>query len=152
MADSDNILFTNVFTVTDIDKEGKKFDKVSRMTGYAQNEAIEVHLDYACELYQFKTGAKAHIALARSLDTGVSGSADGGREAKREMWRGGEQGLAEDYDYVMYGKIYKFDESRKGDSQTTAYLSFGGLLMAIRGSYRSLANLVIGENVYLLVK
>lgn len=75
------------------------------MTGYAQNEAIEVHLDYACELYQFKTGAKAHIALARSLDTGVSGSADGGREAKREMWRGGEQGLAEDYDYVMYGKV-----------------------------------------------
>jgi hypothetical protein len=34
----------------------------------------------------------------------------------------------------------------------TAYLSFGGLLMALRGSYRHLQELVIGENVYLLIK
>ena len=34
----------------------------------------------------------------------------------------------------------------------TAYFSFGGLLMALRGSYRHLANVVVGENVYLLMR
>jgi len=71
---------------------------------------------------------------------------------KRELWRGGDQGLAADYDYVLYGKSYKFDDSLKGENQTTAYFSFGGLLMALRGSYRHLANVVVGENVYLLIR
>lgn len=34
----------------------------------------------------------------------------------------------------------------------TAYLSFGGLLMALRGNYQYLSELVIGENVYLMIK
>jgi hypothetical protein len=57
------------------------------------------------------------------------------------MWRGGDQGLAEEYDYVMHGKvgrrtvvvaarlesdgfsrdpcqIYKFDDSARGADQT----------------------------------
>lgn len=38
----------------------------------------------------------------------------------------------------------------KGGS--TAYFSFGGLLMALRGSYRHLAGVVVGENVYLLMR
>lgn len=35
---------------------------------------------------------------------------------------------------------------------STAYFSFGGLLMALRGSYRHLAGVVVGENVYLLMR
>lgn len=34
----------------------------------------------------------------------------------------------------------------------TAYMSFGGLLMALRGSYRHLSSITIGENVYLLIR
>lgn len=34
----------------------------------------------------------------------------------------------------------------------TAYFSFGGLLMALKGSFRHLANVVVGENVYLLMR
>lgn len=33
-----------------------------------------------------------------------------------------------------------------------AYFSFGGLLMALKGSFRHLANVVVGENVYLLMR
>lgn len=35
---------------------------------------------------------------------------------------------------------------------STAYISFGGLLMALRGSYRHLSNIVVGENVYCLIR
>ena len=34
----------------------------------------------------------------------------------------------------------------------TAYFSYGGLLMALRGSYRHLSKLVVGENIYLLIR
>jgi len=43
-------------------------------------------------------------------------------------------------------------ETTAFSSCSTAYLSFGGLLMALRGNYRHLQELVIGENVYLLIK
>ncbi|KAJ9095672.1 hypothetical protein QFC21_005544 [Naganishia friedmannii] len=223
MSDSVNIVLQEQFVVTDIDKEGKKFDKVSRLTSFCQSKTMEVTLDYASELINFAKADRIVICLARSLQLDpTSLMTDGGaKEGKREMWRGGEQGLAQEYDYVMYGKsgrrrgrhlelrkeqvspvkflpnadavsrdatsslsskgnnapdacladpyqarlaraqlerlhgpfkIYKFDDSRKGDNQTTAYLSFGGLLMAIRGSYRHMSNLVINENIYLLIK
>ncbi|GHJ84890.1 hypothetical protein NliqN6_1292 [Naganishia liquefaciens] len=161
MSDTGNILFSHNIKVTDLDKEGKKFDKVSRLTGYSQTQekdtashttagTIEITLDYASELIAFHKNEVIRVTLARSLERDWTGEETSGA-GKREMWRGGDEGLAADFDYVMFGKIYKFDESKKGDNQTTAYLSFGGLLMALRGNYRALSNLVIGENVYLCV-
>lgn len=49
-----------------------------------------------------------------------------------------------------YGKVYKFDEGAQ--DTVTAYASFGGLLMALTGSYRHVANLTIGQNIYLLMR
>jgi len=37
-------------------------------------------------------------------------------------------------------------------TRRTAYFSYGGLLMALRGSYRHLSKLVVGENIYLLIR
>ncbi|KAG7529025.1 hypothetical protein FFLO_05818 [Filobasidium floriforme] len=166
MSGRSNILFTDKFQVKEIDKDGKKFDRVSRMTSNPSQRGLSLTLDYANEFIQFKPQEYFTMTLATSLHEdgddeevagGSSGAAGGPDEAskkvtKREMWRGGDEGLAEQYEYVMHGKIYKFDETRSGENSTTAYLSFGGLLMALRGSYRHLQELVIGENVYLLIK
>jgi DNA-directed RNA polymerase I, II, and III subunit RPABC3 len=60
---------------------------------------------------------------------------DAPKKVKRELWRSEDQGLAADYEYVMYGKVgyflsvesdgaelmgkvYKFDDSLGGDSAT----------------------------------
>jgi DNA-directed RNA polymerase I, II, and III subunit RPABC3 len=68
---------------------------------------MEVTLDYASELIDFAKGNHIVICLARSLQLDPTSlmSDSGAKEAKREMWRGGEQGLAQEYDYVMYGKV-----------------------------------------------
>ncbi|OCF38209.1 DNA-directed RNA polymerase I, II, and III subunit RPABC3 [Kwoniella heveanensis CBS 569] len=169
MADTSNIIFEDRFTVETVDKDGKKFDRVSRITAPSHNLSMSLTLDIANELYPLSTGDVFTLALARSLVpeelealTNGNGDVDGGSEngdglegskrIKKELWRSDNQGLAEDYEYVMYGKIYKFDDSAQGDNQTTAYFSFGGLLMALRGSYRHLAGVVVGENVYLLMR
>lgn len=50
-----------------------------------------------------------------------------------------------------YAQIYKYDEGASSDS-VTVYGSFGGLLMALTGSYRHFSNVTVGSNVYLLVR
>lgn len=118
---------------------------------------MELTLDIANELYPLQTGDTFSLLLARNLkpdEIEVEEEEQDGetRKIKRELWRADDQGLANDYEYVMFGKIYKFDDSQKGENMTTAYMSFGGLLLALRGSYRHLANVVVGENVYLLMR
>lgn len=103
----------------EIDKDGKKFDRVSRMTSNPTQRDLTMTLDYANEFIQFKPQEYFTMTLATSLHedgddeeiTGGPAGATGGPEeaskkvAKREMWRGGEEGLAEQYEYVMHGKV-----------------------------------------------
>ncbi|WWD19630.1 hypothetical protein CI109_104092 [Kwoniella shandongensis] len=159
MAETSNVIFEDRFTVDTVDKDGKKFDRVSRITAPSHNLNMSLTLDIANELYPLTVDETFTLALARSLipeeleaANGDEDGEEGVKKIKKELWRSDDQGLAKDYDYVMYGKIYKFDDSAQGDNQTTAYFSFGGLLMALRGSYRHLASVVVGENVYLLMR
>ncbi|KAL1412782.1 DNA-directed RNA polymerases I, II, and III subunit RPABC3 [Vanrija albida] len=161
MDERSNIIFEDRFTVTDVDKDGKKFDRVSRIVAASRELGMHLTLDVASELYPLAEGEAFALAVVRSLtpEKDAAEAAEGmddddgaTRKVRRELWRAEDQGLANEYDYVMHGKIYKFDDSQKGDNMTTAYFSYGGLLMALRGSYRHLANVVVGENVYLLMR
>jgi len=93
--------------------------------------------------------------LATSLAHGAApaSNAEDGDDKERDVWRPdgkGRRGLEDDYDYVMYGKIYKFDG---GTSEfVTVYCSFGGLLMSLHGSFRHLTSIVLGDPVYLLLR
>ncbi|KAJ9114701.1 hypothetical protein QFC22_005577 [Naganishia vaughanmartiniae] len=125
MSDSVNIVLQEQFVITDIDKEGKKFDKVSRLTSYCEVKKMEVTLDYASELINFSKADRISVCLARSLQ--LDPMTDGGKEGKREMWRGGEQGLAEQYDYVMYGKTNAWRPAMKLESSWVDQKSGAGL-------------------------
>ncbi|RXK36545.1 DNA-directed RNA polymerase I, II, and III subunit RPABC3 [Tremella mesenterica] len=131
MAETNNILFEDRFIVDEVDKGGKKFDRVSRIEATSQNLRMSLVLDIANELYPLKPRETFTLALARSLlsegeqidgdadlDGEENGVAGGGKKVKRELWRGGDQGLADDYEYVMYGKIYKYDDSTPAQGNT----------------------------------
>lgn len=77
---------------------------------------MSLTLDIANELYPLEPSETFTLTLARSLvpsELEALDNADGDegedgnevRRVKRELWRSSEQGLAEDYDYVMYGKV-----------------------------------------------
>jgi len=61
-----------------------------------------------------------------------------------------ERDLSDDFEYVMYGKVYKYDEEKR--SKVAVYVSFGGLLMALEGDFRHVQNIHVGQNVYMLIK
>jgi len=150
-----SIVFDDIFTINAIDKEGKKFDRVSRLYGHSKNYDMDLTLDYNVELFPLQKEQNFALALASSLARGgpSGGNPDGSVEDERDVWRPdgkGSRGLEDDYDYVMYGKIYKFDGG-VGEI-VTAYISFGGLLMSLTGSFRHMTSIVLGDPVYLLMR
>jgi len=79
--------------------------------------------------------------------------------AQMENWNGTSSSLgslADDYDYVMYGKVYKKADNKKSSSdfssEVTLYASFGGLLMSLAADKADLEGAHLDDRVYLLVK
>ena len=68
-------------------------------------------LDVNSELYPIRSGEKFTLVIATSLATdGTMAENQGQFDAMRDMNK--PSSLAKDYDYVMFGKVYKFDENR----------------------------------------
>jgi DNA-directed RNA polymerase I, II, and III subunit RPABC3 len=101
------------------------------MTSNPSQRGLSLTLDFANEFIQFKPQEYFTMTLATSLHEdgddeevagGSSGAAGGPDEAskkvtKREMWRGGDEGLAEQYEYVMHGKVSLDRGVLRGGSQ-----------------------------------
>lgn len=102
---SENVLFENSFKITDLNNS--KYDRVSRIKAYSENgQEVLLTLDVNTELYPLNVDDRMTVALALSLN--LDGSKDDGK-GWREVGRG-EQTLADEYDYVCHGKIYRFEE------------------------------------------
>jgi DNA-directed RNA polymerase I, II, and III subunit RPABC3 len=132
-------------------------------------------LDYNCEIFPLENGQSVVLALASSLARDPAVSQDGTVEEDRDrdVWRPdgkGRRGVEDDYDYVMYGRVYRFDPGTEDvvyvlkfypsklltcltpPPLRTAYASFGGLLMSLTGSFRHMTNIVLGDPVFLLMR
>jgi len=75
---------------------------------------MKLTLDYNCEIFPLETGQNVVLALASSLARDPAVSQDGTVEEDRDrdVWRPdgkGRRGFEDDYDYVMYGRVYRFD-------------------------------------------
>lgn len=140
------ILFDDMFNVESVDPG--KYNKVARIKGQSSTARdVKIALDINSELFPVRENDSLTITLALSL----------GNEAlmltSNGLWRpprGDERSLADDYDYVMYGTVYKFEENA-GTDNMSVYISFGGLLMCLEGGYRSFSNLK-QENAYILIR
>ena len=100
---------------------------MSRLVATSSNLGMHLTLDYNIELYQLRVDDKFTLVLASSLARGGATDATEGKDVWRPDGKG-QQGLEEDYEYVMYGKvalllsalcyhpnfpqIYKFDEGQ----------------------------------------
>lgn len=108
---ADPILFEDSFTVTGVNAQ--KYDRVSRLTCNSNDASITFTLDINSELYPCAVGESLTMALASTL-------ALDGKEDVRTSWRevsmGEQQTLADDYDYVCHGKVYRFEEGSTKDT------------------------------------
>jgi DNA-directed RNA polymerase I, II, and III subunit RPABC3 len=86
---------------------------VSRIIAQSNNLSMSLTLDIANELYPLVEGDIFSLAIARNLvpeeagadDEEEEAAAGGAKRVKKELWRSEDQGLAADYEYVMFGKV-----------------------------------------------
>lgn len=148
--------------------------KVSRIMATSDTlDDMEMVLDVASEIYPIDIADKlqcllvvqlvpspsaAGIAAADAWRETASSNANapGGGGAPNRRSNSASANLADEYDYVMHGRVYKLEDS-KGTSATmttrsTVLISYGGLLMSLSGPYRSLEKFNVGMEVYLLIR
>jgi len=146
------ILFDDLFHVKDVDPDGKKFDRVSRLFCESESFKMDLILDVNTQLYPIKLGDKFRLLLASTLRE--DGYPDEGDYDPTAMYP-----RAESFEYVMYGKIYRIEGddpgaggSSEAGSKLAAYASYGGLLMRLQGDANSLHGFEVDNHIYLLLK
>lgn len=141
-----NILFEDNLIITDIDKDLKAFDKVSRIEGTAEDSQCKINMDINVDIYPINKESLYSLLITKSLNpdgTPCPNSFNYDMYIKQNS-------LMEKFDYVMYGKIFKFSEEPNGN--VSIFASFGGLLFSVTGQPSALSNLEIDERIYLLLK
>lgn len=148
----DSQLFEETFVVTAVDS--KKYDRVARLTAESTDKQTAMTLDINTELYPCAEKETLTVVLATTLSLDGQSNDDDGK-GWRDVSKAGAPGagdstLADMYDYVCYGKIYKFEDSPDGQT-IKVYISYGGLLMSLVGPFKKLTPLRV-DYTYLLVK
>ena len=106
MADSQ--LYEDSFTITAINSQ--KYDRVSRLTGTSSDSLTVCSLDVNTELYPVNVNDPFQLMLASTLNLDGTKDERGWRPTAQ-----GESTLADMWDYVCYGKVYRFEEG-EGDN------------------------------------
>eukprot|EP00033_Pygsuia_biforma_P001071 GCRY01001218.1.p1 GENE.GCRY01001218.1~~GCRY01001218.1.p1 ORF type:complete len:145 (-),score=9.71 GCRY01001218.1:328-762(-) len=139
------IIFEDMFEITDINPQGKKFDRVSRVIGRTENYEMDLILDINTDIYPVDIADKFSFALASTLK--LDGSPDDGSYDPTDN----HKNLSDDYQYVMHGKIFKFDKE-SSSSRLVVYISFGGLLLILKSEPRNLQGLDLDSRIYFLMR
>ncbi|PAA79824.1 hypothetical protein BOX15_Mlig022163g8, partial [Macrostomum lignano] len=145
-------IFEDIFDVKNVEK---RFDRVSRLFCESESFKMDLILDVNTMVYPVQLGEKFRLVIASSLRE--DGLVDDG-EFDPLMWQdgsgggGGSRSRADQFEYVMYGKVYRLEGEGSSDSRLAAYVSYGGLLMRLMGEASNLNSFQMDSHVYLLMK
>ncbi|KAK5746198.1 DNA-directed RNA polymerases I, II, and III subunit RPABC3 [Elasticomyces elasticus] len=152
---ADAQLYEEAFTITALAPQA--YDRVTRLLATSTDATTSLTLDINSELYPLQPGENITFLLAQTLNldgTIEDVSKKGWRPSKSAGGGGGgtmgESTLADLWDYVCYGKVYRHEDVGEGGN-IKVYVSFGGLLCCLDGPYKKLSPLRI-DNVYMLLK
>lgn len=101
-------------------------------------------LDINSQLYKLELGDKFSLMLASTLNL------DGTPDAN-EFNQSGDPSLADNYEYVMHGKVFKVQQSGN-EGKMEVFTSYGGLLMSLKGQPINLSKIELDQRMYLLIK
>jgi DNA-directed RNA polymerase I, II, and III subunit RPABC3 len=108
----DSTLFDEHFTIVNLNDS--KYDRVSRIEATSTDSQTLVTFDINTEIYPVAKGETFNLVFASSL--ALDGSTDDRGWTAAMRGPDSEPTLADMFDYIMYGKIYKFEDAE--DSQT----------------------------------
>jgi DNA-directed RNA polymerase I, II, and III subunit RPABC3 len=128
-------LFNGIYRVLELDRGGKQFDNLSRI--YADSDSgSTIILDVNCNLFPVTATDTLQLVISSSdsaqWDPAII-------EKFKGVW-----------DYVMHGKIYKYEE---GQNRTgTIHVSCGGLLLALTDKQSTFRHMRVGSDAFVQVR
>lgn len=139
-------LFSANFTVQSVDKDGKQFENVSRLECRSENNDSELLLDVHSDLCRMTRGQVFAFVLSHQI---TSESVQDNAHWHPSMLQNSN---ASKYEYVMHGRVYRYEED-SAHHRATVYVSYGGLLMRLRGEQNALKEIQAGRNmIYLMIR
>lgn len=110
----------------------------------SSDNGLDMVLDINSQLYKLELGDKFSLMLASTLNL------DGTPDAN-EYNQSGEASLADNYEYVMHGKVFKVQQAGN-EGKMEVFTSYGGLLMSLKGQPSNLNKIELDQRMYLLIK
>ncbi|CAH9136595.1 unnamed protein product [Cuscuta epithymum] len=137
-------LFEDIFTVTEINPEGKIFNNVDRIVAKGNQFEKTMVLDVNSQIYHIDVKDKLKIVLVSTIN--LDGTPDSGY-----YLQGNRKSLADDYEYVMQGKLYRIPEGNSRD-ELRLIVSFGGLLMELSADSSIAAKFELDQRLFILIR
>eukprot|EP01017_Pseudomicrothorax_dubius_P000750 TRINITY_DN0_c2524_g1_i4.p1 TRINITY_DN0_c2524_g1~~TRINITY_DN0_c2524_g1_i4.p1 ORF type:complete len:153 (+),score=35.00 TRINITY_DN0_c2524_g1_i4:35-493(+) len=141
-------LLADTFRVTDINKEGRFFNKVSRIEAVSQLNNLQMSLDVNFVIYPMEKNEYYEIHISTTLGGDMTNSPFFSEEDFERT------NYMDEFDYVVHGKIFKIYQDKPGNpsSELCVVASFGGLLMNLKGPASSLKGFPHDARIFLLIK
>mmetsp|Transcript_21718 Transcript_21718/g.30629 ORF Transcript_21718/g.30629 Transcript_21718/m.30629 type:complete len:148 (-) Transcript_21718:239-682(-) len=137
-------LFEDIFEVTALNPDGKKFDRTNRLAATGTTFECDLLLDINSDIYKVREADKITLVLASTLHL------DGSPEDHFSYNPTSEPTLADNYEYVMHGRIFNMEH--KKDNIVVIAASFGGLLMRLTGDHKHLGKILPDMRLFILLK
>ncbi|ESW06593.1 hypothetical protein PHAVU_010G060300 [Phaseolus vulgaris] len=133
------LLFDDIFKVDDIDPDGKKYDKVSRIVAQSEKRDMYMLLDVNTEIYPIRKKERFLMALSPSL---VLNTKDG------------QVSIQDKFEYIMHGRLYNITNEgcSKPQHEVEVYASFGGLQLMLRGHASHCVKFAVDQKLFLLLR
>ena len=104
------VLFEDIFEIKDIDPDGKKFNRVSRIHCESESFKMDLILDVNSQIYPVELGEKFRLMITVTLrEDGYQTDNEWSVEDTRSV-------LADSFEYVMFGKVYRIEGDEGNDA------------------------------------
>lgn len=138
-------LFEDIFAVKNKNPDGQKFMRVTRLECLSENYEMELLIDIQTMIYPIELNERFTLAIANSLQ--LSGTPDDGVYDQSN-----KPSLADKFEYVMHGRVYRCEEEKGSSSRLSVFVSYGGLLMRLKGDARNLLGMHLDSDIYVLIR
>ena len=146
MRGDDVELFDDIFQVHQVNPDGdKKFDNVSRIVAKSDTYNVDITVDIYSHVFPVKAGETLSVKFVTTINK--DGTPDTGKYDPTDR-----ETLLDEYDYAMYGKVFRYDIAAKHPPRATIIASYGGLLMKMEGNREHLTRIRKGQRVYMLIR
>lgn len=150
------ILIEDTFKVVSVNADGRKYQRVSRIecrsmsssgSGGSGEDPLKITVDINTDVYPVDVGQIVTLAMSTTLN--LSGETE--RDAyDHSVYQ--RDTVMSNFEYVMFGKVFKCNTDDLNAEKSEVLVSFGGLLMKVEGTSSAIRSLKFNQNYYFMMK